>query len=387
MMMSFKLFKSWLFFLYPLLFTRHAYAWRWTESDAYGSAGGGSGDLFGLFALGVVGFLIYLFFKERELRKYIIVIFTTIGLVIIFGKYVSESGTNSETFMWLVLIGSAIWGGYFVLREMYESDTEKQKGSVETKPKHNSRNYVSHTPPAQSQRSNNSAFLKTKSTRFAHRPLPSGASPKVRELFRKALDGDPEAQFQLARSYEIGNGVEDHYIEAARWYKESAEHGHPNAAFRYALLLKDGLGVDKDLTIARKYAELARQSSHQFTDTELKQLADLFDEHRPVVSMNSDDEINEMSKTNDANSPQAPSVLLSGTFGEFNPEELFQRGVDHETGRHGPANYYEAAKYYLAASEKGHKKAQFNLSLLYRKGLGVEKNEAQADRWLNSSNT
>jgi hypothetical protein len=82
------------------------------------------------------------------------------------------------------------------------------------------------------------------------------------------MAGDPEAQFLLGKNYEVGEGVEDHYIEAAGWYKESAEQGNPQAQFRLALLLKSGLGVLKDLKLAKKYADSALSSGHRFTETE-----------------------------------------------------------------------------------------------------------------------
>jgi TPR repeat protein len=116
---------------------------------------------------------------------------------------------------------------------------------------------------------------KPKATKFFHRDLPKDASETVRNRFKKAMSGDPVAQFLLGQNYEIGDGVEDHYTEAARWYKESAQQGNPDAQLKLALLSKSGLGVDRDLTLAKNYAQSALNSGHHFSEAERRQLDEL----------------------------------------------------------------------------------------------------------------
>jgi TPR repeat protein len=49
------------------------------------------------------------------------------------------------------------------------------------------------------------------------------------DLARRAESGDKESQYWLAVLYQEGRRVEKDYIEAAKWYRRSAEQGWPGA--------------------------------------------------------------------------------------------------------------------------------------------------------------
>ena len=364
-----------------------------SDIDIYGYSGGSGGaNIWGWLFLGTLGFLVYLFFKERDLRKYIVLIFASIILVSASWKYLSAARNDGESLTWFLIIVGVIWGSVSIARKMFHSDSNKSGTSAQDA--EHQITQMQKAKNSESQKHSQLSIPQKKSTKFAHRPLPSETTPTVRNRYRKAIDGDPEAQFLLGLNYELGDGVEDHYIEAAGWYKESAEHGHPNAQFRLALLLKAGLGVRRDLSLATKYALLASNSDHQFSDTEREQLADLFGQDLAAISTVDSSDRHELlidrpeSKQSDIAEAQSNTQSIPNKSAQANAEDLFKRGVALETGRHGiTANYRDAAQYYLAAAEKGHKKAQFNLSLMYRKGLGVEQDEEEADKWLKISNT
>ena len=48
-------------------------------------------------------------------------------------------------------------------------------------------------------------------------------------------------------------------------------------------------------------------------------------------------------------------------------------------------NYEEAVKWYRKAAEQGLLDAQFNLSEMYRKGLGVPKDNVKSTEWLDKA--
>ena len=68
----------------------------------------------------------------------------------------------------------------------------------------------------------------------------------VQKLIRKANTGDAEAQFELARRYDTGNGVKKSYSEAAKWYRMAAERGHEKAQHCLSSCYAFGWGVEKD---------------------------------------------------------------------------------------------------------------------------------------------
>jgi hypothetical protein len=69
--------------------------------------------------------------------------------------------------------------------------------------------------------------------------------------------------------------------------------------------------------------------------------------------------------------------------GEKNAQ--FEVGVMYERGIGVDLNQFEAAKWYEKAANQGHKDAQYNMGIMYASGRGVEQNDQFAMMWLASS--
>lgn len=222
----------------------------------------GTNPLLGIVLFVVLGFACFFFSVFRMTAYVFAVLITLTGL----------SGMDHELLLigvpiLLACVAGTLWHpehGVLMGRDV----SNQSSVATERKPPRE----IAETVPNERSQPNS---IKPKATKFFHRKLPKDASEIVRDRFNKAMAGDPEAQFLLGKNYEVGDGVEDHYIEAAGWYKESAEQGNPQAQFRLALLLKSGLGALKDLELAKKYAGSATSSGHRFTETEQVLLADL----------------------------------------------------------------------------------------------------------------
>lgn len=172
----------------------------------------------------------------------------------------------------------------------------------------------------------------------------------VSELLKRVKAQDFNAAYILGLKYDVGYGVDDNCIEAARWYVIAAEHGHTEAKFRLGLLYKDGLGVIRNLKLAQTWIQSAIKDGWKPAVREQLKITKLIQEEEHLA------------------------------------EFQFLSGVRCEAGEGlVSSDYREAARLYLLAAQRGHKKAQFNLSVLYRQGLGVNKDEAEADRWLRRS--
>ena len=57
--------------------------------------------------------------------------------------------------------------------------------------------------------------------------------------------------------YEEGLGVDQDYLEAAKWYKKAAEQGLADAQYNLASLYHDGRGVTPDFILAHMWYNLA----------------------------------------------------------------------------------------------------------------------------------
>lgn len=65
-------------------------------------------------------------------------------------------------------------------------------------------------------------------------------------LLAKAEAGDAEAQYQLGKMYNFGDGVRRDYAQALFWYRKGAEQGDPGSQFMLGGLYHFGQGVPKD---------------------------------------------------------------------------------------------------------------------------------------------
>ena len=110
-----------------------------------------------------------------------------------------------------------------------------------------------------------------------------------------AQQGDPKAQYKLARMYRIGvtvygestnknsvfyrpsvTVVKKNPVEAAKWYLKSAQNGHVLAELELANLYLKGEGVKKDPVEAYAYYySLAAVGFSKFTEQQVKVLEDV----------------------------------------------------------------------------------------------------------------
>jgi len=83
-------------------------------------------------------------------------------------------------------------------------------------------------------------------------------------LYRQLIEEEelPAAQSNLGLCYFAGQGVEQNFSEAARWFTLAAEQGHPNAEFFLGECYLFGLGVPQDAEIAVELYYLAAMQGH-----------------------------------------------------------------------------------------------------------------------------
>jgi len=80
-------------------------------------------------------------------------------------------------------------------------------------------------------------------------------------LLERALKGDVEAQFDLAKDYETGRiGLPQDFSQAQHWYRDAADQGDPFAEASLGILSHFGKGVQRDY--AQAYMWYERAASH-----------------------------------------------------------------------------------------------------------------------------
>jgi localization factor PodJL len=142
-----------------------------------------------------------------------------------------------------------------------------------------------------------------------------------------AISGDPDASYEIAERYLAGRGVNSDAGEAIKWFERAVAKGSAVAAFRLGMAFEKGLGVPKDRARARTNYVLAANAGH------LKAMHNL-------------------------------AVM---TIEEPRPDNK--------------PDYTTAIPWFRKAAEHGLRDSQYNLGVLYARGLGVPQNLAESYRW------
>jgi localization factor PodJL len=153
--------------------------------------------------------------------------------------------------------------------------------------------------------------------------IPVGVAAALREA---ANAGDPGAEMELGIRYLEGRTLPRDPKMAARWFEQAAVQGLPIAQYRLAALYEKGTGVTRDVPLARAWY---------------------------------------LKAANAGNARAMHNLAV----------------MDAEDGGTGKPDYAEAAHWFRRAGELGVRDSQFNLGVLYGRGLGVPQDLEQSWLW------
>jgi localization factor PodJL len=152
----------------------------------------------------------------------------------------------------------------------------------------------------------------------------ASAPEDLKILEGAARRGDREAQFRIGKRFLSDGDVEGGAITASRWLARAADQGHVEAIFMLASLYERGAGVSKDADHAMDLYRQAASAGHV----------------RAMYNL---------------------GVMLSA------------RGSQQD--------YREAALWFYRAALAGLPDSQYNLAILYERGLGLEQDLTRAYFW------
>ena len=238
----------------------------------------------------------------------------------------------------------------------------------------------------------------------------------ISELLKKAHSGNPEGQFQLAKAFDAGRGVQADALKAAEWYYRSAIQGHADAAEFLATLYEEGSGVERDTFIAKEWKGIAKRnrSDQKLKSSEYPSIDEWQDvpEIQVPPSKVREDVGNigqidakiaeleklkkELLKRNDPDNEEVkkPISFVDPSKNQIekrskdppkkirkipvpvkliklpSPKQNFEMGVSYFNGVGLEQNYEQAHKYFKLSAEKGYEKALHKLGLIYFMGYG-----------------
>lgn len=91
----------------------------------------------------------------------------------------------------------------------------------------------------------------------------------VKEWRQPAINGDPDAQFNMGQAYKLGRGVPVDLKEAEEWYRRAALQGHLQAEDNYGLILFQNGDRQKALPYIQKSADRGEPRAQYILGTAL----------------------------------------------------------------------------------------------------------------------
>lgn len=180
-------------------------------------------------------------------------------------------------------------------------------------------------------------------------------------LLRMAADQSlPEAQYSLGLMHSEGRGVEQSDAEAARLWKMAAEAGNVNAQHNIGVMYATGQGVGRNEGEAVRWWKMAADAGDPLAQ---RKIGALYHNGLLGTQLNMSEAANWYRKAAELGDPRSQALL-----GRF-----YLAGV-------GGLDSKEALLWFRRAAEQGDAGAFVGLSFMYKKGLGVSKDRAEARR-------
>ena len=181
------------------------------------------------------------------------------------------------------------------------------------------------------------------------------------QIFRRATQGDPEAQCHIGICYYEGKGIEQDVQKAVEWYRKAAEQGYADAQNRLGVRYDRGEGVEENSKIANEWYLKAAKQGHAKAQFNIGW-------HYYVG-----DGISEDSK-------QA-AYWFSRAAEQGHADAQFYLGLSYLAGEGVTEDSKQAVAWFLKSANQNYALAQYLLGLCYKDGEGIEKNPVEAVFW------
>ncbi len=181
-------------------------------------------------------------------------------------------------------------------------------------------------------------------------------------LQKRAYEGVPAAEHDLATLYAAGNDVPQDYARARFWFTQAAEQGVANASYNLGVIYHEGLGVTPDMKKALYWYKKAAALGH------------------PEAMYNLGISYIEGIGTK-VDIPKGVAYFKRAAAAGV-AQAAYNLGVLYESNFIGPINIPEALKWYRIAAKQGHPQATAALERLegdaIKSGKTVAANSAAA---------
>jgi len=200
-------------------------------------------------------------------------------------------------------------------------------------------------------------------------------SAAFEEWQRPAEEGDAEAQYGLGRLYFYGQGVDQDYSKAAKWYRKAALQNHARSQANLGHLYEAGLGVEQDFAEAARWYRAAAEQGRAVAQ---RGLGRLYEEGRGV-EQSRPEAVRWYQLAAEQGDGEARSAL--DRIEAARPTGAPVAGLEIGAAAYDRGDYTTALATWTALAETGDAEAEYRLGGLYRTGLGVTLDLAEAGKW------
>lgn len=238
-------------------------------------------------------------------------------------------------------------------------------------------------------------------------------------LTTQAVEGNVEAQYQLAKRYYVGDQVRQDYSQAFLWYRRAALQGHPEAQYNLGTMYLMGEGIEQSDMEAKDWYEKAASQGHEAARHNLENLqripppGETPAETTEVAAAEEDEPkkkggvlgyLGRMFKSEDKEAEEDTSAEQEEPFAGTPQETLdtstaaadvqtvttpglsdYEKGLAYSEGEGVPQNDDNAFILFESAAQQNYAPAQYQLGNAYMGGYGTEKNPETAVTWYEKS--
>ncbi|MFQ5519746.1 MAG: tetratricopeptide repeat protein, partial [Mariprofundus sp.] len=178
------------------------------------------------------------------------------------------------------------------------------------------------------------------------------------------------------------------FDEAAKWFRLAAKKGDKQAQFLFAMLHRDGKGLDRNDEQAVRWLKLAAKQNHAEAQY---QLGTMLEHGRGVDTASAFSALGwyrKAAKAGHAGAQLRMAVMLAeGRGSQRNESDALDWAVKARISKHPDAGAYlqQLLNRITAKASSGDPAAQFILARMYQRGHGLNSDMQQAEQWLRQS--
>ena len=222
------------------------------------------------------------------------------------------------------------------------------------------------------------------------------AENSFEETLKRAEDGDLHAQFSLGVMYYTGQGIEQDYKEAFKWFTKAAEQGNAAAQYNLGLMYAKGQGVEQDYKQAIKWYTKAADQGDAAAQYSLGTMyytgQDIKQDYKQALKW-----YTKAAEQGNVAAQALLGLMYDAGWGIKDYKQAFKwyskaaeqgeavaqlfLGLMYDKGRGVKQDYKQAFNWYSKAAEQGVADGQYNLGVMYAEGRGVEQDYKQALKW------